>query len=189
MKFSAKTRYAARVLLDLARHPTTTPIPATLLSQHTGVSVQFIEQILKPLKQAGMTKSTRGASGGHTLAKHPSQITMCDVVRLMEGGIHVTQCCSPKKKRMFCTSEGFCPARTVWQRVSDAIEKELAGITLQHLLDEQLELQKREGAMIFPVCRFVAAGRKLPSAQSRATPPVRQTRHRLLAQDEEAISA
>ena len=84
MKLSAKTRYAARILLDLARHEKAEPVPATRLSQHTGVSVQFIEQILKPLKLAGLTQSTRGASGGHSLAKKPADITLADVVHLME---------------------------------------------------------------------------------------------------------
>ena len=69
MKLSARSRYAARILLELARHKAGTPMSAAVLSQHTGVSVQFVEQILKPLKQKGLTNSVRGAAGGHRLAQ------------------------------------------------------------------------------------------------------------------------
>ena len=65
MKLSARSRYASRILLELAKHNGSAPMSAAVLSQHTGVSVQFVEQILKPLKQHGLTKSVRGAAGGH----------------------------------------------------------------------------------------------------------------------------
>ncbi len=172
MKLSAKTRYAARILLDLARHDKTEPVPATRLSQHTGVSVQFIEQILKPLKQAGLTRSTRGASGGHSLAKKPSEITLADVVSLMEGGIHLVLC--GDEDRAVCDSGDFCAARTAWVRVSASLKNELNDISLQDLLDEhRLAFLTAGKAEIFPVCRLRLLQRKGRPSKSGLRPAAR----------------
>jgi len=62
MKLSARSRYASRILLELAKHKGVSPMSATTLSHRTGVSVQFVEQILKPLKQSGLTVSVRARS-------------------------------------------------------------------------------------------------------------------------------
>ncbi len=137
MKLSAKTRYAARILLELARHGKVGPIAATRLSQHTGVSVQFIEQILKPLKQAGLTTSTRGASGGHALAKAPHNISLGEVVRLMEGGINLTLCSSEENAN--CPSRAHCATRKAWMKVSRSLERELDSITIMDLLHNRLQ--------------------------------------------------
>ncbi|MDR2892157.1 MAG: Rrf2 family transcriptional regulator [Deltaproteobacteria bacterium] len=159
MKLSAKTRYAARILLDLARHDKEEPVPATRLSQHTGVSVQFIEQILKPLKQAGLTRSARGASGGHSLARNPDEITLAEVVSLMEGGLHLALCTD--ESRAVCESSDFCSTRTAWTRVSTALSNELADISLQDLLDDyRLAVIKAGNVEIFPVCRMRLLQRK-----------------------------
>ena len=131
MKLSARSRYASRILLELARHNSSTPMSAAVLSQHTGVSVQFVEQILKPLKQSGLTRSIRGAAGGHKLARPAEEITLGEVVRLMEGGIHLTVCCGEKANN--CPRRDGCLTRKAWIRVSHSLEQELDAITLDSL--------------------------------------------------------
>lgn len=105
---------------------------AAILSQHTGVSVQFVEQILKPLKQHGLTKSVRGAAGGHRLARPAEDITLGEVVRLMEGGIHLTVCCGEKANN--CPRKDGCMTRRAWVQVSTSLERELDSITLAGLV-------------------------------------------------------
>ena len=105
---------------------------AAILSQHTGVSVQFVEQILKPLKQHGLTKSVRGAAGGHRLARPAEDITLGEVVRLMEGGIHLTVCCGEKANN--CPRKDGCLTRRAWVQVSTSLERELDSITLAGLV-------------------------------------------------------
>lgn len=132
MKLSARSRYASRILLELARHKGLSPMSATTLSQHTGVSVQFVEQILKPLKQSGLTHSVRGAAGGHRLARPAEEITLGEVVRLMEGGIMLTVCCGEKAND--CPRRDGCLTRRAWMQVSGSLERELDSITLAALL-------------------------------------------------------
>ena len=132
MKLSARTRYAARILLELARGQDEKPMSAAVLSQHTGVSAQFVEQILKPLKQKGLTTSVRGASGGHKLARPADAITLGEVVRLMEGGIRLSVCCGEKADE--CPRKEICLIRGAWVNVSQTLEQELDSISLATLL-------------------------------------------------------
>jgi len=134
MKLSARSRYASRILLELARHDDNSPLSAAFLSQRTGVSVQFVEQILKPLKQHGLTKSVRGAAGGHKLAKPAGDITLGEVIRLMEGGINLTVCCGEKAND--CPRKDGCLTREVWLRVSRTLEQELDSVSLSKMLHE-----------------------------------------------------
>ena len=92
MKLSAKTRYAARILFYMAKHVMNEPISSNLLAAKTGISSQFIEQILRQLRLAGITGSVRGAKGGHILLRKPEELTFGCIVKLMEGGIELAGC-------------------------------------------------------------------------------------------------
>ncbi|MBU1248574.1 MAG: Rrf2 family transcriptional regulator [Proteobacteria bacterium] len=134
MKLSARARYASRLLLVLAAQKDATPLNASSLSSQTGISVKFIEQIFKPLKQAGLIQSLRGASGGHILAKAAAEISLGDIVRIMEGGINLTHCC---EDATICDRLQNCPTRGAWLNVSRLLEQELDAISLDSLMDGQ----------------------------------------------------
>ncbi|MDL2272767.1 Rrf2 family transcriptional regulator [Desulfovibrio sp. OttesenSCG-928-I05] len=134
MKLSARARYAARILLELAQRKENGPVTASLLSRQTGVSTQFIEQILRPLRQAGITSSVRGALGGHILVRPPEAISIGDIVRIMEGGIQLTVCNAVGPGS--CKRYNSCLTRGAWSRLSQAFEQEMDGISLQDLLKD-----------------------------------------------------
>ncbi len=140
MKLSARTRYATRLLLDLAMHGDgENPVTTTTLSEHSGISVQFIEQILKPLKKSGLVSSVRGASGGHLLTQTPETISIGDIIRVMEGGIDLTHCCQEAIAKD-CPRMGKCLTRVVWLRASRALARELDAITLADLAHGDITL-------------------------------------------------
>ena len=132
MKLSARTRYAARLLLDLALHKEDTPRKASQLSESTNVSVQFIEQIFKPLKQANYISSVRGANGGHLMNAAPDTITLGGIYRAMEGSFTLADCCDDPKT---CGRANGCPTRSAWSRISDALEREMVAITHADLME------------------------------------------------------
>lgn len=134
MKLSARSRYAARLLLSLASHESNTPIRTAILSEDTGITIQFIEQIIRPLKKAGFIKSVRGVAGGHILDKSPSEITLGQIVRTMEGTISISNCLDCDSQ---CDRSVDCKTKKVWERASRAMEVELDSITLADLLDPQ----------------------------------------------------
>lgn len=133
MRLSARARYASRILLDLAFHKDQGPIPTATLSRHTGISVKFIEQILKPLRKEGFISSVRGAAGGYQLKRAPEKITLGQIVRLMEGGISLTVCCDDADT---CTRSAECRTRGAWLNISRVLERELDKITLAELMEE-----------------------------------------------------
>lgn len=138
MKLSARARYAARILLDLAIHDSESPVRTAKLSEHTEITVQFIEQIIRPLKKEGLIRSVRGANGGHILDASPDDITMGQIVRIMEGGINLTNCCSDPET---CDRAETCRTRNAWVSASRALERELDNITLSDLMREERPAQ------------------------------------------------
>ena len=130
MKLSAKSRYASRILLDLALHNEGVPHRVNDISDRTGITVPFIEQIIKPLKHAGMVASKRGASGGHQLSRPAEKITLGDIVRIMEGSVELSACLNDPE---LCQRAEVCLTRAAWQRATDAMLRELDTITLAEL--------------------------------------------------------
>jgi Rrf2 family protein len=135
MKLSAKARYAVRILLDLAMHQGQGPVRTSDISAHTGVSVRFIEQILKPLKGAELVESTRGASGGYVLAVKPEDISLAAIIRIIEGSLCLTHCCENPK---ICDRSPTCRSHRAWVRVSQIMESELEAISIKDLQDDDI---------------------------------------------------
>ncbi len=130
MKLSAKSRYASRILLDLALHDEGIPHRVNDIAERTGITVPFIEQIIKPLKHAGMVASKRGAAGGHQLSRPAEQINLGDIVRIMEGSVELSACLSSPE---LCDRTAVCLTRAAWQRATDAMLRELDTINLAEL--------------------------------------------------------
>ncbi len=86
MNLSAKTEYACLAVLELAlRHDYGQPVRVRTIAEQHGIPSRFLVQILLQLKGAGLVASTRGVAGGYQLAQDPSQITLGDVHRVIEG--------------------------------------------------------------------------------------------------------
>lgn len=134
MKFSAKTRYAARILLVLAACDRSTPVPSRQLAAQTGISQQFIEQILREFRLCGIVNSTRGPKGGHVLACSPDEVSFGCIVKLMEGGMNLSECAVHGGGR--CDRHIQCKTRRVWRAAQIVLEEALESITLQDFLEE-----------------------------------------------------
>lgn len=132
MKLSAKSRYAARILLDLAMQDSGVTHRVTDISERTGITMPFIEQIIKPLKKAGMVTSKRGAAGGHQLLRDPADITLGEIIRTMEISVELSACLSDPA---LCDKTGVCRTRAAWQRATEAMLRELDTITLAELAE------------------------------------------------------
>lgn len=132
MRLSARSRYATRLLLELAKNVTSQPISAATLAQSTGVSVQFIEQIFKKLKKKGLTKSVRGATGGHLLAKKATEISLNTILNAVEGGFSLAPCSNLQTPK--CPREKDCETRSAWVFATEALKQVLSSITIEDLL-------------------------------------------------------
>jgi Rrf2 family protein len=92
MKISKKAEYALRATVAMARLPRGEPIPVQTLSTAASVPVKFLEQILLILKRGGIFRSKRGVGGGYQLDKQPSDISLGEILRLIDGAPPMMTC-------------------------------------------------------------------------------------------------
>jgi len=85
MRLSRKSEYALLALVDLARRYEKGKAKIIEISKHNGIPKKYLEQIFLQLKGAGYVRSIRGADGGYELAKNPAEITVAEIIRLIDG--------------------------------------------------------------------------------------------------------
>lgn len=120
MWVSKKSDYALRALFTLVDHHGGTPIPIRELARRNDVPKRFLEQIMLALKSKGWVDSSAGIRGGYYLAKHPSKITMGEVVRHFDGILAPIDCVSVKGYQR-CSQEPVCRFRRVFLDVRNYV--------------------------------------------------------------------
>jgi Rrf2 family protein len=141
MKLSARSRYGARLLLDLAQHGQGRPVHLTEVATREELPVKFLEQIAIPLRQAGLLTSVRGPKGGYLLARPPAEISLAEVVAVLEGE-ELTDCLADAGR---CRRVGTCLTRRVWQEAGRAFYDKLRSISLADLLNQGREFPEENG--------------------------------------------
>ncbi len=136
MKLSTRSRYGARMMLDLARHYNSGPVQIGEIAKREGISVKYLEQLIIPLKQAKLIKSIRGPKGGHMLAKPPDEISLGDIVRALEGHIELVDCVSEPGT---CERSLNCATRGAWEMATKAMYKELDSMTLSQMTEKAMD--------------------------------------------------
>jgi len=135
VKFTAREQYGLRTMVELARRYGDGPVSLSVVARVQGLSQGYLEQVAAALRQAGLLVSRRGAAGGYILAHEPGDITVGDVIRVLEGEIAPMTCvtnadtCAPP-----CGREGQCATRDVWLTVRVQLEKTLDSTTLADLV-------------------------------------------------------
>ena len=132
MKLSTRSRYGARILVDLASHNNQGPVQIGEISKRQDISVKYLEQLIRPLKQASMVNSVRGPKGGHMLAKKPEEITLGQIVRLFEGQSELVECISNPDH---CNMSDDCQVRLAWKDATRVLYEKLDSTTIADLLD------------------------------------------------------
>jgi len=84
MKLAAQVRYGIRILLDLSMHQSRGMVQMGDIASRQNISIKYLEQLIKPIKNAGFVTSKRGPKGGHSLAKSPNKITLAQIIRAFE---------------------------------------------------------------------------------------------------------
>jgi len=131
MKLSTRSRYGTRLMLALAEHYQAGPLHLTTVARQEGISVKYLEQIIIPLKKASYVQSVRGPKGGHVLAKPPAEITIGEIVALLEDGASLAEC---SDNPLVCERAPVCPTRYIWREAAQAMFAKLQSITLADLL-------------------------------------------------------
>jgi Rrf2 family cysteine metabolism transcriptional repressor len=127
---TSKSRYAVQALSELARlggGPGGKPIPIAELARRREIPLQFLEQLFATLRRAGLLHSQRGVKGGYTFVREPGEVTVLDVVELLDGEIGADG--SPPR-----------PDPTgVWTAAVAALRNVLAGTTVDDIVQQEAQ--------------------------------------------------
>jgi len=139
MKLSTKGRYGLRAILVIAQNQEEGPVTIQTIAQRQDLSSRYLEQLLIPLKQAGLVKSVRGSQGGYVLGRVPGKITVGDVIRVLEGPIAPVECVNELNPDD-CDRADYCVTKKIWSRLRDAMVEVLDSYTLEDLMREADEM-------------------------------------------------
>jgi Rrf2 family protein len=134
MQVSTKGRYGLRILLDIASHEQAGPVTLRDMAQREEISQKYLWQVINPLKVAGLLRAIRGTSGGYVLAKSPEEITVQDIVEILEGPMTMVRCTRAPSS---CRRSPGCTSRLAWAEIEQRVRETMSGITLHYLLQQQ----------------------------------------------------
>jgi Rrf2 family protein len=131
-------------MLELACHYGEGPIELREIAKREDISLKYLEQVIVPLRTAGLVKSARGSKGGYSLAKHPSEIYLNDLVETLDGPLNLIECLKDPK---VCQKVPSCITRDIWQEVSEVIGAVFRSVTLEDMVHRKKEKEARFPSM------------------------------------------
>jgi Rrf2 family transcriptional regulator, cysteine metabolism repressor len=120
---TTKSPYAVRALAELARRGQSTPVPIGEIARARDIPVQFLEGLFASLRRAGILHSQRGVKGGYTFARPPTEITVLEVVELLEGELGTN-----------ASANG-----AVWTEAVAAVKSVLGGSTIAEVAEREAQ--------------------------------------------------
>lgn len=132
MKLSTKGRYGVKAMVELAINYGGTPMSIKTISTKQNISEYYLEQLFSPLRKADFLKSIRGAQGGYILSREPKDITIAEVMYVLEGPIEIADCIEGSS----CDNIDCCATRLLWEKIKNSIDEVMGSVTLQDIVDD-----------------------------------------------------
>jgi Rrf2 family protein len=130
MNFTSRSRYAIKILMDLAHHEGLPHVGRQGIADRHGIPTNYLDQIMLRLKRNRLVKSVRGRCGGYRLGKPSESITLWDIFTAVEDSIYPVKCL---EKAESCDSHATCVSHDVWSEVFEAFKKPLVSLTLEQV--------------------------------------------------------
>ena len=153
MRVSARSEYAVRAMVHLARAYGQGPVPLSQVAERERMSLDFLGQLMLAQRNKGLVKSARGVHGGFMLAMHPSQVSVGEVMRAVEP-FALMQCLELSPEDQPTCGMGItmldCTTRDVWALLQEKMNQTLNSVSLADLCHEQgqpLRLAREETAL------------------------------------------
>lgn len=142
MKLSTRGRYGIHAMYDLAQqYASGAPQPIKAIASRKRIPDAYLEQLIAALRKAGLVTSVRGAQGGYILARPPEEITVGQVLRVLEGDLATVECLAEEDA---CDKACACPTRLVWQKIQNGVNAIVDGITLRDMLEDYARMRGEE---------------------------------------------
>lgn len=141
MWITSRSHYGLITMTELARSYGHGPVPLSSIAQGQQMPMAYLEQLVSPLRKAGLVRGTRGRTGGLELMQPPAQVTVKQVVQALDGDVAPVECVAEDYQEGGCVREPECTTKFVWQRLKDSMNEVLESVTLADLT------QKSESAL------------------------------------------
>lgn len=132
MKLSTKGKYGIKAIVDLALNQGETPVSIKSISQRQGISEYYLEQLFAPLRKAEIIRSIRGAQGGYIINRDLSEVTVLELMNILEGPVEISECVDGES----CSNIDCCATRMVWKKLRDSIDSVMGSITIEDIIND-----------------------------------------------------
>ena len=148
MWITSRSHYGLITMSELARAYGQGPVSLSYIAEKQRMPMAYLEQLVSPLRKAGLIKATRGQRGGFELLLPPEQVTVKQVVRALDGDYSPVECVSENYVQGSCVREDECASQFVWQQLKESMNQVLDNITLADLSREPESVLQKVGSVV-----------------------------------------
>jgi len=150
MRLTSKGRYAVSAMVDLIKHQHGGPVNLAAISERQFISLSYLEQLFRRLRESGLVKSVRGPGGGYLLNREPSEISVAETIRAVDEQIQTTRCVNALRG---CHRGRRCDTHELWNALGQHIYRFLDVVTLADVCEKRIRLDTVDLA---PVDHYLA---------------------------------
>ena len=137
MRLTKRSKYAVRALMELALEGCSSPLGVYEIARRQHIPERFLEQIFGDLRRAGILESHRGAHGGFCFSVPPEEITVLDVVEMLDGEIRPARCSAGGT--CYIADSPLCTTSKIWDEARVALERVFGRYTIAEIAAEERE--------------------------------------------------
>jgi len=137
MRLTSKGRYAVSAMVDLIKHQAEGPVNLAVISERQFISLSYLEQLFRRLREGGLVKSVRGPGGGYLLNREAADISVSDVMRAVDEEIQATRCVNALRG---CHRGHRCDTHELWDTLGRHIYRFLDVVTLEDVCKKRVSL-------------------------------------------------
>ncbi len=138
MKLSTRSTYGVRAMLALALHQRPTPFMVKEIAEQYDLPATYLEQLMTLLRKAGLVTAVRGAHGGYILARPAVEITLAEIIEVLEGPLRLADC---PAGAACCGHPDTCALADVWEDARRALTNSFQQVTLAQLAERHANKQ------------------------------------------------
>lgn len=139
MRLTSKGRYAVSAMVDLNKQQAEGPVTLAAISERQFISLSYLEQLFRRLRENGLVRSVRGPGGGYLLAREPEEISVADIIRAVNEPVHTTMCENGVRG---CHRGNRCDTHQLWEALGLHIYRFLDAVTLAQVCNKEVLLNQ-----------------------------------------------